>query len=101
MRQTHWRMEDGTSLLWLPKASLTLRLNDAHGLMLPVKTMQGIHLVTLNDFGFVPELWLPASHRPVEEAWQSVSGGRCHWKTQGSVDAFVQACRDCLNFRAG
>lgn len=104
MRQTHWRMEDGTSLLWLPKASLTLRLNDAHGLMLhSSRSMQGIHLVTLNDFGFVPELWLPASqHRPVEEAWQS----GLRWTlsledTRLSVDAFVRGMSGLLEFQSG
>ena len=65
--------------------------------------MQGIHLVTLNDFGFVPELWLPASqHRPVEEAWQS----GLRWTlsledTRLSVDAFVRGMSGLLEFQSG
>lgn len=104
IRQTRWHMEDGTSMLLLPQASLEVELSEGQALMLhSSRSMQGIHLVTLNDFGFVPELWLPATNeRPVEEAWQT--GLRWSWSrenTRLAADAFMRGMSGLLEFQSG
>ena len=104
IRQTRWNMEDGTSMLLLPQASLEVELSEGQALTLhSSRSMQGIHLVTLNDFGFVPELWLPATNdRPVEEAWQT--GLRWSWSresTRLAADAFMRGMSGLLEFQSG
>lgn len=104
LRRTSWRLEDGPSTHWLPRGSLELQCGDNQALMLhSERAIQGLHLLTLNDFGFVPELWLsPSASRPVQRAWQTgLRWSHAHGATRLSVDAYMRGMSDLLAFRPG
>ena len=99
LRRTSWRLEDGPSTHWLPRGSLELQCGDNQALMLhSERAIQGLHLLTLNDFGFVPELWLsPSASRPVQRAWQTgLRWSHAHGATRLSVDAYMRGMSDLL-----
>lgn len=104
LRRTSWNLDNGASIHWLPKGTLVATLGQSQSLMLhSEQSIQGLHLVTLNDFGFVPELWLaPAGARPVEEAWQT--GLRWTFARGGHsvfVDGYLRGMTQLLEFQPG
>ena len=73
VRLASWQLDEGREEGWLPKGRLTWRLAEGHRLSFhSALSTQVLHLLTLNDFGFVPELWVASSGtRPVERSWQT------------------------------
>ena len=104
LRRTSWNLDNGASIHWLPRGSLVATLSPSQSLMLhSERSMQGLHLVTLNDFGFVPELWLaPSGSRPVQEAWQTGLRWMFARKaTRVSVDGYLRGMTQLLEFQPG
>lgn len=104
LRLARWRFGDSVSWHWLPRASLMLKMSDSQSLVLhSERTIQGLHLLSLNGLGFVPELWLlPSETRPVEQAWQT--GLRwMHAQTTNrfSLDLYFRGMSNLLEFRPG
>ena len=61
---------------------------------------QDIHLVTLNSFGFIPELWLaPNESLPVERSW--TSGLKFNYTVENTtvfIDAYLRGMSGLLEF---
>lgn len=104
VRLASWQLDEGREGVWLPKGRLTWRLAEGHQLSFhSARSTQALHLLTLNDFGFVPELWMASSGAlPVERSWQT---GLRWQQTSGqnstTVDLYLRGMTELLAFKPG
>lgn len=61
---------------------------------------QDVHLVTLNSFGFIPELWVaPSKTKPIERSW--TTGLKLNYTGESTsifVDAYLRGMSNLLEF---
>ena len=94
----------GREGVWLPKGRLTWRLAEGHRLSFhSAVSTQALHLLTLNDFGFVPELWVASSgSRPVERSWQTgLRWQQSSGPNSTTVDLYLRGMSELLAFKPG
>jgi hypothetical protein len=104
LRLARWGMNNSVLWHWLPRASLVLKMSDSQTLALHSgRSIQGLHLLSLNGLGFVPELWvLPSETRPVEQAWQTgLRWTHAQTTNRVSLDLYFRGMDNLLEFRPG
>ena len=104
VRLASWQLDEGREDVWLPKGRLTWRLAEGHQLSLhSAQSTQGLHLLTLNDFGFVPELWVASSGAlPVERSWQTgLRWQQSSGQNSTTVDLYLRGMSELLAFKPG
>lgn len=104
VRLASWQLDKGREGAWLPKGSLTWRLAEGHRLSFhSALSTQALHLLTLNDFGLVPELWVASSGaRPVERSWQTgLRWQQSSGQNSTTVDLYLRGMSELLAFKPG
>jgi hypothetical protein len=104
VRLASWQLDEGREGVWLPKGRLTWRLAEGHRLSFhSALSTQALHLLTLNDFGFVPELWVASSGaRPVERSWQTgLRWQQSSGPNSTTVDLYLRGMSELLAFKPG
>ncbi len=84
-----------------PRFLFTSHITDKLGLnFYSLSSSQNIHLVSLNSFGFIPELWVaPNASLPVERSW--TTGIKFHYnnkKTSVFLDSYLIGMSGLLEF---
>jgi hypothetical protein len=100
-RTSLFRYGEESEIHFNPRFLFTQNLTEKLDLNLySLMSSQDVHLVTLNSFGFVPELWVaPSEAMPVERSWST--GLKLNYsgeKTAIFIDAYLRGMSNLLEF---
>lgn len=84
-----------------PRFLFTHQLTERLGInFYSLRSSQDVHLITLNSFGFIPELWIsPSETKPVQRSWSS--GLKCNYsskRTSVFFDVYLRGMSNQLEF---
>ncbi|MGY8902781.1 MAG: hypothetical protein ACKVI1_09310, partial [Flavobacteriales bacterium] len=84
-----------------PRLSFTHQLTERLGLnFYSLISSQDVHLITLNSFGFIPELWMaPSQSKPIQRSWSSgLKVNYARKKTALFFDVYLRGMSNQLAF---
>ena len=101
LRTSRFMYEDEVETHLNPRFLFSHQLTENFGYnFYSLMSSQDVHLVTLNSFGFIPELWVaPTEAKPVERSW--CTGLKMNYtgeKTSLFVDAYLRGMSNLLEF---
>ena len=101
LRTSMFQYEEENEIHFNPRILVTSILNEKIKFdFYSGMSSQEIHLVTLNSFGFIPELWIaPSESKPVEKSWST--GCKLNYTGESTsffIDTYVRGMSNLLEF---